>query len=678
MSNIEVSISNSLLPFITIETIILKNNSIEITYKAEAQSSVEIENFTNIEYFKYLEISFTFNGVTVTDTIQQLPSTKTVVISLDEDTQFVGEQSVLFATSFDYERIRDDYKLDSGLWGSVFTLLGNSNLFSYPVLDDTNLVIDPLFYNGVEEQTKVIDYRKSVNFLTQIKIEVPIEVNSTSSYVSYLGSSTYGEKIGNFFQFNYGRYLQENSLYGVTELEEFSIFLSISNDTELIDIVSISKSISNPIVLASRYNQSVSINNFNNTIIFVTYDKEESSNRTRKLKVSVNYTDNSITIYEKKKLNYNIYKNYIILSEKYSGYSYDLVKPNPFYLLLDNNKFTQEFINLCNEQNIDIITIVADLINLINKFSSTGRISDRGIKTLQNNLSLSKTTFHTSKDFVNIIDVILQQIENILYFTNPVKQVKTLNIQRNLINEFDYYYKFNDILLFNEVPILDTNIFIDILNKIKNNNIITPSYLVTPNKILNIGTTIEFGDEVYNSTLSYISSKKENRYFRSDNIIPMNEDVLEKVFKEFSVSYSSHNNPTITKMNTQTNTVLPNDQIGTIKATKSINKLKLSSISTLDTDVKINLKNDNKLIHGVLSGIPSANPKVEEVVPQVIISYYETTDNTWKPVTKSFSFTKDILIRTSFVSNTNSMYSNSNIYMENLHLDSNYFIVRIA
>ena len=693
MNEVVQTINNDILPIITIENIILEKDKVFITFKAVANQEINIGNFTSQDYFKYLEIVVNCGGVFETVSITELPITRNIVLNVS----VTGETNVSVASNFSINKIIEDFSLVGSSTRIVYNLLGSSNTTIYPLTDtDTNLV-DPVIQDGIEIPTKVIDYRyieqlDSFDLITPTETD-PTTINNTVYFIS-LGSSTYGKVLTTFVEFNFKQYLENNSYFKNEEFNDFSISIVIGDQNIVIDNIILTKTKNSNVNLISNNNKTKILYNNNNGKILFYFTEEFTSSQTidKSYILKVTYVDKTYTNFYNSQqstgtffdmLNdYTKLKNLIFIGKKYNAYLADPIKPNPFYLILDNERFTDQFVSFCNRQQflfnpndstkitIDEFTnnTVESLITNINKFAKV-KISDLEKEAVKKSLLVSNTTLSVCLDFFKIMDVILSTIQkalNSVTLTNKT-YTKTLPITKTEICQ--QYYVFDTLNFSNSVPTYSIDKFKELIKNI----VITPRYFYSFGKFLEISNNIDFDDETFNTIKDHLSTANNKKRSRDNAELVFGEEL----FSQYSISYSKTSHILVEKELPRSTTTQFSNVLTTKKSLSPTQNLKISDITKLDKDVLSTIKQSNKLLTGVLLGKPVTTIKKEEISPILRFFYWEKIDSSWKYISgENLSIIRaNLLIKAVRYITSDSLLNASKTPVENLHLDSNYFIL---
>jgi len=693
MNEVVQTINNDILPIITIENIILEKDKVFITFKAVANQEINIGNFTSQDYFKYLEIVVNCGGVFETVSITELPITRNIVLNVS----VTGETNVSVASNFSINKIIEDFSLVGSSTRIVYNLLGSSNTTIYPLTDtDTNLV-DPVIQDGIEIPTKVIDYRyieqlDSFDLITPTETD-PTTINNTVYFIS-LGSSTYGKVLTTFVEFNFKQYLENNSYFKNEEFNDFSISIVIGDQNIVIDNIILTKTKNSNVNLISNNNKTKILYNNNNGKILFYFTEEFTSSQTidKSYILKVTYVDKTYTNFYNSQqstgtffdmLNdYTKLKNLIFIGKKYNAYLADPIKPNPFYLILDNERFTDQFVSFCNRQQflfnpndstkitIDEFTnnTVESLITNINKFAKV-KISDLEKEAVKKSLLVSNTTLSVYLDFFKIMDVILSTIQkalNSVTLTNKT-YTKTLPITKTEICQ--QYYVFDTLNFSNSVPTYSIDKFKELIKNI----VITPRYFYSFGKFLEISNNIDFDDETFNTIKDHLSTANNKKRSRDNAELVFGEEL----FSQYSISYSKTSHILVEKELPRSTTTQFSNVLTTKKSLSPTQNLKISDITKLDKDVLSTIKQSNRLLTGVLLGKPVTTIKKEEISPILRFFYWEKIDSSWKYISgENLSIIRaNLLIKAVRYITSDSLLNASKTPVENLHLDSNYFIL---
>jgi len=692
MNEIVQSINNYILPIVTIENIILEKDKVFITYKAVANQEINIGNFTSQDYFKYLIITIGCGSAEKIDVITELPIIRNVVL----DINVVGETDVSVASSFSFDKIKQDFSLNDAYTTIVASLLLGSNSITYPLTDTDTILIDPVIQDGIEIPTKAIDYRyigqlDNFDLVTTFETD-PTTINNTAYFIS-LGSSTYGKVLTTFVEFNFKQYLENNSYFKEDEFSDFSISIGIGDNNIVIDNIILTKTKNSNVNLISNNNKTKALYTDNNKVLFYFTEEFTSSQIIDKSYIlKVIYVDKTYTNFYNSQqstgtffdmLNdYTKLKNLIFIGKKYNAYLADSIKPNPFYLILDNERFTDQFVSFCNRQQflfnpndgtkitIDefINNTVESLITNINKFAKV-KISDLEKEAVKKSLLVSNTTLPVCLDFFKIMDVILSTIQKALNSVTLTNKTYTKNLPTTKTEIGEQYYVFDTLNFSNSVPTYSTDKFKELIK----NLVITPKYFYSFGKFLEISNNIDFDDETFNTVKDHLSTAKTKKRSKENADLTFGEDLL----LEYSVSYSKTSHILVEKELPRSTTTQFSNVLTSKKALSPTQNLKISDITKLNKDVLSTIKQNNRLLTGILLGNAITTVKKEQISPTLIFFYWEKLDSEWKYMSGAdYNIIKpNLLIKAVRYVTSDSLLNVSKTPVENLHLDSNYFIL---
>jgi hypothetical protein len=692
MNEVVQTINNDILPIITIENIILEKDKVFITFKAVANEEINIGNFTSQDYFKYLEIVVNCGGIFETVSITELPITRNIVL----DIGVTGETNVSVASNFSINKIIEDFSLVGSSTRIVYNLLGSSNSIIYPLTDTNTNLVDPVIQDGIEIPTKAIDYRyieqlDGFDLITTTETD-PTTINNTAYFIS-LGSSTYGKVLTTFVEFNFKQYLENNSYFKNEEFNDFSISIAIGDQNIIIDNIILTKTKNSNVNLISNNNKTKALYIDNGKILFY-FTEEFTSSQTidKSYILKIIYVDKTYTNFYNSQqstgtffdmLNdYTKLKNLIFIGKKYNAYLADPIKPNPFYLILDNERFTDQFVSFCNRQQflfnpndgtkitIDEFTnnTVESLITNINKFTKV-KISDLEKEAVKKSLLVSNTTLSVCLDFFKIMDVILSTIQkalNSVTLTNKT-YTKTLPITKTEICQ--QYYVFDTLNFSNSVPTYSIDKFKELIKDL----VITPRYFYSFGKFLEISNNIDFDDETFNTVKDYLSTTNNKKGSRDNAELVFGEEL----FSQYSISYSKTSHILVEKELPRSTTTQFSNVLTTKKSLSPTQNLKISDITKLNKDVLSTIKQSNRLLTGVLLGNPITTVKKEQISPILRFFYWEKLDSSWKYISgENLSIIRaNLLIKAVRYITSDSLLNASKTPVENIHLDSNYFIL---
>lgn len=694
MNEIIKNTTNLFLPNIIIENILLQENNIIVTYKAEPVEQISISNFTANDYFKYLEIYIDCGeGAFPANIISQLPSTNTVSLPYKNSI----ELSLKFLIGFNIIKIKNDLSVNDNVFSVIETIsfLTTPNKIVYPITDINGDVFNTVIDDGIEVPTKVIDYRKITNLNNVILKEPYLKPEINEVYFTSLGSSTYGKKLSTFVEFDFKNYLKYNSFFSNDNYDNFSMLLTIEDDLQIIDKINISRTNGNGINFVSTNEKSFRIKADTDKVLFYFYEEFASNTEINKsYNIKIDYVDTTFLNFYYLQQNtgffiqtmnkFNILKNNINIAKKFSAYENDTNKINPLYLILDNDRFTNQFNNFYNLQvikynsslSIDITTnsIIDDIVQVINKFAEV-QISQSEVDQLKNDLAITEDTNCTYSAYVSffkIIDNIFDKIQKqyLLNSTLTKRQyLKHLPVTKTEIKE--QYYIFNDIVFNNSIPTFSLNTFKDIFVS-SSLQTVTPKYFYSFGNSLIIDNTLDYGTDVYTSVFDFTIKTKNKTRSKSNAEISFGEEIL----SQYGVSYSSALQ-TINFIPKQS-TIKPSQFSTDIPQKKFLQlnkKTTVNDIKNLDTDVIDTIKQDNRFIHSLTLGKTVDKPLPENIAPVLQFFYYQEEDKQWKSIISTTILVAGMLIKSISLVTEESLLSASKIPKEKIHLDSNYFVL---
>lgn len=695
MNEIIKNTTNLFLPNIVIENILLQENNIIVTYKAEPVEQVSISNFTANDYFKYLEVFISCGGSSsfLIENLSQLPSTNTITLLYDSSINLF----LNFDIGFNLPKLKNDLLVSDETFRAISSIsfLNTRNQISYPITDTNGDVISSVVDSGIEVPTKVIDYRKITNLNNIILKEPYLKPEISEVYFTSLGSSTYGKKLSTFVEFDFKNYLKYNSFFSNDDYDNFSMLLTIEDNLQIIDKINISRINGNGINFVSTNEKSFKIKTGTDTVLFYFYEEFASNVEINKsYNIKIDYVDTTFLNFYYPQQNtgffidtinkFNILKNNINIAKKFSAYENDTNKINPLYLILDNDRFTNQFNNFYNLQvikyssslNIDITTnsIIDDIIQVINKFVEV-QVTQSEIDQLKIDLAITEDTnctYSAYMSFFEIIDNIFDKIQKqyLLNSTLTKRQyVKKLPITKTEIKE--QYYIFNDIVFNNSIPTFSLNTFKDIFVS-SSLQTITPKYFYSFGNSLIIDNTLDYGTDVYTSVFDFTTKTKNKTRSKSNAEISFGEEIL----SQYGVSYSSALQ-TINFVPKQS-TIKPSQFSADIPQKKFLqlnSKLTVNDIKNLDTDVIDTIKQDNRFIHSLTLGKTVDKPLPESIAPVLQFFYYQQEDKQWKIILSTTILVAGMLIKCVPLVTEESLLSASKIPKEKIHLDSNYFVL---
>ena len=693
MNEIYKNVTNTFLPSIVIQNILLKEDKITVTYKAEPADGNQISNFTSDDYFKYLEVFINCGGDSyVTDTLSGLPATRIVTLPYENPINLV----LNFDLGFNLASIKKDLNITDEQFSVIGRLnfLTTRNQISYPITDINTEVVDPVIDNGSEVPTIVTDYRKIAD-LNKIELKKPyLTPTGHETYFTSLGSSTYGKRLSTFIQFDFKNYLKYNSFFSDDNYDNFSLLLTISDNVQIIDKIKISRTNGKNIIFKSDNEKSILIKSNSDKVIFYFYEDFSYNNSVDKsYNVKIDYVDTTFLNFYNQQQNtgffldtnnkVNILKNNINIAKKFSDYEENFNKINPLYLLLNNDRFTNQFNNFYNSQtinyktsfNIDITTnsIIDDVMAVINKFAKD-KINDKDINQIKNDLSINENTnctYSTYVSFLLSVDTIFSLIQKTISNSTLTKKqyVKVLPKIKTEIK--DQYYIFDDLKFNNSIPTFSLSLFNDIIASSKRKDV-TPKYFYNFGNLIIIDDNLDYGTDLYNSVLNYTSNLKTKTYPYSNQSLLFGEEIL----SQYSVSYhTALQKVDIIPKQSSTKPSQFSSELPQRKFLQTDKRLKLNDIKNLDSDVIDTIKQDNKLIHSLTLGKTFNKPEKTSIAPILQFFYYEEKDNNWKPINSSTELSGGVFVKVNQYVSNESILGASKIEKEKIHLDSNYFVL---
>jgi hypothetical protein len=308
------------------------------------------------------------------------------------------------------------------------------------------------------------------------------------------------------------------------------------------------------------------------------------------------------------------------------------------------------------------------IITNINKFAKV-KISDLEKEAVKKSLLVSNTTLPVCLDFFKIMDVILSTIQKALNSVTLTNKTYTKNLPITKTEISEQYYVFDTLNFTNSIPTYSIDKFKELIKDL----VITPRYFYSFGKFLEISNNIDFDDETFNTVKDHLSTANAKKRSRDNAELVFGEEL----FSQYSISYSNTSHILVEKELPRSTTTQFSNVLTTKKSLSPTQNLKISDITKLDKDVLSTIKQSNRLLTGVLLGKPVTTIKKEEISPILRFFYWEKIDSSWKYISgENLSIIRaNLLIKAVRYITSDSLLNASKTPVENLHLDSNYFIL---
>lgn len=690
MAQIKKSDTNELLPKTFITSLSVDNTTLSVGISVEPRTTNLDRYFTDTEYLKYLKVGIELEGAPklIID-VDQLPLNIEKTISVN--TQQALNLTILIG--FDITSFARDNRLTDTQKNLLLNLYGRTNLFIYPLLNEEGDLITQLTdVDGQIVSTIAADVR-AITFFENLYLEYQTIEKQNDIYFDIIGSSYDQNKINNFINFDYGKFLSNNSYFKEENYRNFDIQINITNDNVILDTIDVVYQTASQIKFTSKNKISTLIKQQNKLIHFHFSDHYDNNSTyiNKNYNFQVVYVDKTYTNF------YNPYdstgyfidvlnsysqlKNIIDVANRFSSYNINPPDTNPLYLNLNNNKFTSLFLDFYanrieyyKEFNIDIVipTLMLNIITIINKFLSTELDVEEEANKLTNALNLSNCKITTYYEFFKVCDKIFNKIQYILsqYGTPTTFYTKNYSFSTPISNAFYSIGGYKE----TTIPTISLNNFKQFLN-------FEPTILKMPKLFYYYGeeytidTTLDFDTELYNYILEYVDSKNGNR-----QLIKIPEATSDNFFQKYGTTYDISDAIKSTQTNlllqSKKNTLFSNVTNPTYLTSVPPQRLKIGDIQNLNKDEKVTITDTNKLKLSLLIGETRDKPTMQFITPKLSFMYYDyNIEGNWVMIDNSTIISPNMLIKISITDIIDTIFSLNLIPQEKIDLISNYFII---
>jgi len=687
--NITVTGNNSKLPKVYITKAILQNDSISINLDIEEGSESSVNNFSNNDYFEYLKFNVSvFTGLSdaVASILQidKLPATITIPFINIDTSSFLSIDINTYFDSAQY--VSDNNITDTTLINLIVITLGAPVRINYPVLDSNGeLYFELTDVDGATVQTIVSDTR-SITELENLNFTSPSIREDKPKYFNFVKSDVVGTKVNNFVSFNYRKFLENNSFFSSSDFENYNIQITISNSLKILENLIISN---NRNTFLSSSGNTRLISKSNETILFYFEDNNvrDVEDYITTYNFQVSYVDEDFTtfynlndrtgtffdVYEQ----YYQFKNLIFLAQTFADYPDNPNIKQPFYLDLTTDKFTNEFVNFCERNEINLPLIIENIINkIINPFLSTeDKISSENISKIVASLQFDVSTFSLYMSFFKTIDQIFLDLE-----TNWLKKVnlvikgynKTYDINEKVNTSFFLIDDINN----DSIPKLQISKMQDIINRYNAfTNTVRPKFISNNKEKNEITDNLEFDSTAFSHISSFAKALQDNKKLNLSTQLITEESYLEKLGVILTTSnITNYFSNTITSFD-KTETFRTNLASTAKKGLKS-NSLTLQDISKADQNLKSKIKQTNQFSHALNFSKFKEKATKEEMTPKLYLFYYnEEVDGYWSKLTKSTPLMNNMLIKIEKDLEEENIFTKADVSSKNVPLENNYFII---
>jgi len=690
MAQIKKSDNNELLPKTFITSLSVDNTTISIGILVESRTTNLDRYFTDSEYLKYLQVGIRLEGVPILLIgVDQLPLNieKTIAVN----TQQALNLAVLIG--FDINSFARDNRLTDPQKKLLLNTYGRANEFIYPLLNEEGELITQLIdVDGKSVSTIAADVR-AITFFENLDLEYQTIEKENDIYFDIIGSSYDQNKINNFINFDYGKFINNNSYFKQENYRDFNIQINITNDNILLDTIDIVYQSSTEVRFISKNKISTLIKQENKLIYFHFSDQYDNNSTyiNKNYNFQVVYVDKSYTNFYNPYgstgyfidvlNNYMQLKNVIDVANRFSSYNVKPPDTDPLYLNLNNNKFTSLFLDFYANRieyykqfniNIIISTLMLDIITIINKFLSTKLdVEEEAIK-LTNALNLSNCKITTYYEFFKVCDRIFNKIQYILsqYGTPTIFYTKNYKFSTSISNAFYSIGGYKN----TTIPTIGLSNFKQFLN-FEITTLKMPKLFYYYGEEFIIDTTLDFDTELYNYTLEYVDSKNGDR-----QPIRVPETTSDNFFQIYGTTYdlldtikSEQSNLLLqSKKNTLFSTVIN----PTYRTSVPPQRLKIRDIKDLNKDEKTTITDTNKLLLSLLTGETIDKPTMQFITPKLSFSYYDyAVEGNWIIIDNNTNILPNMLIKMLITDISNTIFSLNRIPQEKIDLISNYFII---
>lgn len=690
MAQIQNIDTNELLPKIFVTSLSVDNTTVSVGISVEPRTTNLDRYFTDTEYLKYLKVGIELEGAPkLFIEVDQLPLNIEKTISVN--TQQALNLNIL--VGFDVVSFATDNRLTNTQKALLENTYGKVNGFIYPLLNEQGELITELTdVDGQIVSTIAADVRV-ITFFENLDLEYQTIEKENDIYFDIIGSSYDQNKINNFINFDYGKFLSNNSYFKEQNYRDFDIQINITNDNAILDTIDIVYQTASQIKFTSKNKISTLIKQQNKRIYFHFSDQYDNNSTyvNKNYNFQVVYVDKTYTNF------YNPYdstgyfidvlngysqlKNIIDVANRFSSYNVNPPDTNPLYLNLNNNKFTSLFLNFYanrieyyKEFNIDIVipTLMLDIVTVINKFLSTKLDVEEEANKLTNALNLSNCKITTYYEFFKICDTIFNKIQYILsqYATPTVFYTKNYSFSTPISNAFYSIGGYKN----TTIPTIGLDDFKQFLN-FEPTELKMPKLFYYYGEEYTIDTTLDFDTELYNYILEYVDSKNGDR-----QIVKVPEATSDNFFQKYGTTYDLLDTTKSTQTNlllqSKKNTLFSTVTNPTYLTSISSNRLKIRDIKNLNNDEKATITDTNKLKLSLLVGETRDKPTMQFVTPKLSFMYYDyNVEGNWVIIDNNTVISPNMLIKISITDTTDTIFSLNIIPQEKIDLISNYFII---
>jgi hypothetical protein len=690
MAQIKKSDNNELLPKTFITSLSVDNTTISVGILVEPRTTNLDRYFTDSEYLKYLQVGIRLEGVPILLIgVDQLPLNieKTIAVN----TQQALNLAVLIG--FDINSFARDNRLTDPQKNLLLNTYGSVNEFIYPLLNEEGELITQLIdVNGQSVSTIAADVR-AITFFENLDLEYQTIEKENDIYFDIIGSSYDQNKINNFINFDYGKFINNNSYFKQENYRDFNIQINITNDNILLDTIDIVYQSSTEVRFISKNKISTLIKQENKLIYFHFSDQYDNNSTyiNKNYNFQVVYVDKSYTNFYNPYgstgyfidvlNNYMQLKNVIDVANRFSSYNVNPPDTDPLYLNLNNNKFTSLFLDFYANRieyykqfniNIIISTLMLDIITIINKFLSTKLdVEEEAIK-LTNALNLSNCKITTYYEFFKVCDRIFNKIQYILsqYGTPTIFYTKNYKFSTSISNAFYSIGGYKN----TTIPTIGLSNFKQFLN-FEITTLKMPKLFYYYGEEFIIDTTLDFNTELYNYILEYVDSKNGDR-----QPIRVPETTSDNFFQKYGTTYDVLDTAKSTQTNlllqSKKNTLFSNVTNPTYLTSVPPQRLKIRDIKDLNKDEKTTITDTNKLLLSLLTGETIDKPTMQFITPKLSFSYYDyAVEGNWIIIDNNTNILPNMLIKMLITDISNTIFSLNRIPQEKIDLISNYFII---
>lgn len=683
--NITVIGNNPKLPNVYITKAILENDSISVTLSIEEGSESGVNNFSNLNYFKYLKfnvsISFGDVGAATELQIDEIPKTTTVNF-IDIDT--TGLLSVDVETYFDSTQyIVDNNIVDTNLYSLVIATLGGSVRLAYPVLDfNGELILQLTDVDGTTVQSIVSDYRSITSLENLNFVKSPSVQEERPIYFNFLVSDVVGSKVNNFVSFNYKKFLRNNSYFSSDNFDDFSMQINISNSLKNLENIVIN---ANGFFTKSQNTKLISKSD--EIILFYFEDTNvlDVDEYVTSYKLNVSYVDKTYSKFyngfEQTGSYYDVYnqyvqfKNKVFLAQKYSDYPYNPNIKQPFYLDLSTDRFTNEFVSFCERTGINLSSLINNLVNVvINPFlNSDQQITQVTIDKIVSSLQFDVSTYTLYTSFFKTVDNIFSQIKNNYLIKSKATTTiynKNYPIKEKVNSSFFLIDDINN----DGIPKLQLDKMRNIINRYDSkSNTVRPKSISNNKEKNEILDSLEFDSTTFNHISSFTKALQDNKKLNLSTQLITEDSYLQKLGVTLTVGYLE--SPNVFTPSNKTETFRTSPSSTPKKGLKS-NNLTLQDISKADVNLKSKIKQTNQFSHALNFGKFKEKVTKEEVTPKLYLFYYnEQVDGYWSRLTKFTTITKNMLIKIEKDLEDETIFTKAGVPIIKVPLENNYFIL---